>query len=80
MTMITHDREVSFQVTLRHLETDEPVEVLVHATIEGMDQHVGLMEEHVRVNETEPDIDLDQYDGENTIRDAAFWADGEFSP
>ena len=22
----------------------------------------------------------DQYDGENTIRDAAFWADGEFSP
>ena len=37
--MITADREVSFDVTLRHLETDEPIEVLIHATIEGMDRH-----------------------------------------
>ena len=80
MTVITPDREVSFQVILRHLETDEPVEVRIHATIEGMDQHVGLMEEHVRVDETEPEIDLDQYDGDNAIRDAAFEADQEFSP
>ncbi len=80
MTVITPDRAVSFQVMLRHLETDEPVEVRIHATIEGMDQHVGLMEEHVRVDETEPEIDLDQYDGENAIRDAAFEADQEFSP
>ena len=78
--MITADREVSFEVTLRHLETDEPIEVLIHATIEGMDQHVGLMEEHVRVDETEPEIDLDQYGGEDAIRDAAFEVDQECSP
>ena len=80
MRMITDDRYVSFDVTLRHLETDEPIEVLIHATIEGMDRHVGLMEEHVRVDETEPEIDLDQYGGEDAIRDAAFAVDQEYSP
>ena len=78
--MITYDRAVSFDITLRHLETDEPIDVRVYATIEGMDRYVGLMEEHVRVDETEPEIDLDQYDGEDAIRDAAFEVDQECSP
>lgn len=78
--MITPDRAVSFELTLRHLETDEPIDVRVHATIEGMDRYVGLMEEHVRVDETEPDIDLDHYDGDDAINDAAFEADKEYTP
>ena len=75
--MITRDRAVSFELTLRHLETDEPIAVRVHATIEGMDRYVGLMQEHVRVDRTEPDIDLDQFDGDDAITDAAFEADKE---
>ena len=78
--MITRDRAVSFDITLRHLETDEPIDVRVHATIEGMDRYVGLMQEHVRVDSTEPDIDLDQYGGDDAINDAAFDADEEYSP
>jgi len=78
--MITRDRAVSFDITLRHLETDEPIDVRVHATIEGMDRYVGLMQEHVRVDRTEPDIDLDQFDGDDAINDAAFDADEEYSP
>ena len=78
--MITRDRAVSFDITLRHLETDEPIDVRVHATIEGMDTEVGLMQEHVRVDSTEPDIDLDQYGGDDAINDAAFDADEEYSP
>ena len=78
--MITRDRAVSFDMTLRHLETDEPIDVRVHATIEGMDTEVGLMQEHVRVDSTEPDIDLDQYGGDDAINDAAFDADEEYSP
>ena len=80
MPVITHDRAVSFELTLRHLVTDEPLGVRFTATIEGMDEWVGLMEEHVRVDETEPEIDLDQYDGDNAIRNAAFGADQERSP
>lgn len=78
--MITYDRAVSFELTLRHLETDEPIDVRVHATIEGMDRYVGLMQEHVRVDETEPAIDLDQFDGDDAITDAAFEADKENTP
>ena len=78
--MITRDRAVSFELTLRHLVTDEPIDVRVHATIEGMDTEVGLMQEHVRVDSTEPDIDLDQYGGDDAINDAAFDADEEYSP
>lgn len=78
--MITRDRAVSFELTLRHLETDEPIDVRVYATIEGMDRHVGLMQEHVRVDRTEPDIDLDQYGGDDAINDAAHEADKENTP
>jgi len=80
MPKITRDRQVSFDLTLRHLVTDEPLDVRIHATIEGMDAWVGLMEEHVRIDETEPDINLDQFDGDNAIRNAAFEADKERSP
>ena len=78
--MITRDRAVSFDITLRHLETDEPIDVRVHATIEGMDRYVGLMQEHVRVDRTEPDINLDHYDGDDAINDAAHEADKETTP
>ena len=78
MPVITRDRHVSFDLTLRHLVTDDPLDVRIHATIEGMDEWVGLMEEHVRVDETEPEIDLDQYDGDNAIREAAFEADTQY--
>lgn len=77
MPVITRDRHVSFDLTLRHLVTNEPIDVRVYATIEGKDEWVGLMEEHVRVDETEPEIDLDRYGGEETIHDAALEADQE---
>ena len=79
--MITYDREVSFETVLYHCETDEPLEVRVHAWIEGMDTTVGLMEEHLSdIDVTGPDqeeIDLDLYGGVEAIRDSAFEADNQ---